>query len=100
MKMDMRKWMYEIEESGERLAMPIMTYPGLELVNKTVPDMIKNGEDQFLCMQALANKYPSIAATTTMDLSVEAEAFGSSIRFSPTEVPTGKRPPRLSKSLN
>ncbi len=88
MKMDMRKWMYEIEESGERLAMPIMTYPGLELVNKTVPDMIKNGEDQFLCMQALASKYPSIAAATTMDLSVEAEAFGSSIRFSPTEVPT------------
>jgi hypothetical protein len=25
MKMDMRKWIYEIEESDERLAMPIMT---------------------------------------------------------------------------
>jgi len=48
MKMDMRKWMYEIEESDERLAMPIMTYPGLDLVNKTVPDMIRNGEDQLI----------------------------------------------------
>ena len=88
MKMDMRKWMYEIEESDERLAMPVMTYPGLELVNKTVSDMIGNGDDQFLCIQALAYKYPSIAAATTMDLSVEAEAFGSPIRFSPTDVPT------------
>ncbi|HEX2946167.1 MAG TPA: uroporphyrinogen decarboxylase family protein [Clostridia bacterium] len=88
MKSDMRKWINEIAESAERLAMPIMTYPGLELINKTVSDIIGNGDDQFLCMQALANKYPSIAAATVMDLSVEAEVFGSSIRFSTTEVPT------------
>jgi uroporphyrinogen decarboxylase len=50
--------------------------------------MIRNGDDQFLCIHALANKYPSIAAATTKDLSVEAEAFGSSIRFSPSEVPS------------
>lgn len=88
MEMDMKKWMYKIEESGERLAMPVMTYPGLKLVNKTVSDIVNNGDDQFLCMQALAHKYPSIAAATAMDLSVEAEAFGSPIHFSPAEVPT------------
>ncbi len=34
MKKDMKKWMFEILNSRERYAMPIMTYPGLALVQK------------------------------------------------------------------
>jgi uroporphyrinogen decarboxylase len=39
-------------------------------------------------MQALAKRYPSIAALTAMDLSIEAEAFGSQVKLSDTEAPT------------
>jgi len=88
MKRDMKKWMYEILNSNKRYAMPVMTYPGLELVKKGIMDVITDGQAQFECIQALAKKYPSAAAATIMDLSVEAEAFGSPVKFSDNEVPS------------
>ena len=36
----------------------------------------------------VADRVPSAAAVSLMDLSVEAECFGSQIRFSDDEVPT------------
>lgn len=88
MQTNMRKWMFNMCTSIERKAMPIMTYPGLSLANTNILEVVRYGEAQFKCIEALANKYPSAAAVTTMDLSVEAEAFGSPIKFSETEVPT------------
>lgn len=88
MKRDMRKWIYELSTSNERHSMPIMTYPGLKLINKTVVDVIKDGKAQFECIESLAKRYQSVAAVTIMDLSLEAEAFGSPIRYSHEDVPT------------
>lgn len=88
MQTNMRKWMFGICTSIERQAMPIMTYPGLELAKTNVLEVVRYGEAQFKCIEALASKYPSAGAVTTMDLSVEAEIFGSPIKFSQTEVPT------------
>ena len=39
-------------------------------------------------MRAIADLYPTSAALSMMDLSVEAEAFGSEIRFFDADVPT------------
>ena len=80
--------MFGLSTSMERHAMPIMTYPGLELANTGVMDIVNYGEAQYECIRALADKFPSAASVTTMDLSVEAEAFGCPIRFSETEIPT------------
>lgn len=88
MKRDMKKWIYELSTSNSRHSMPIMTYPGLKLINKTVMDVVKDGQSQFECIEALSKKYSSIAAVTIMDLSLEAEAFGSPIRYSFEDVPT------------
>lgn len=87
MKWNMEKWVTDIINSGKRTALPVMTYPGLELIHKTVMDVIKDGKAQYECINALTEKYPSAATVTIMDLSVEAEAFGSPIRFSDHEVP-------------
>ena len=87
MKRDMKKWTYGIMNSVERHAMPIMTYPGLKLAGKRIADVVKDGESQYACIEALAHKYPSAGAMTIMDLSVEAEAFGSRINYSDVEVP-------------
>lgn len=84
----MKEWAHKINVSSNREAMPIMNYPGLALANKTIMDVITDGDAQYKIMRALAKKYPSIAATTIMDLSVEAEAFGADIRFSDGEVPS------------
>ncbi|MFY9569636.1 MAG: uroporphyrinogen decarboxylase family protein [Acetivibrionales bacterium] len=87
MSINMKKWIRDITASEKRVPMPIMTYPGLELSGKTIPEVIRNGEDQFSCIYELSEKYPSAAAMTIMDLSVEAEVFGSQIRYSDNEVP-------------
>lgn len=87
MKINMTDWGREIINSKQRLSMPIMTYPGLELSGSTITDVIQDGDQQFKCIYELSKKYPSIAAMTIMDLSVEAEAFGSHIRYSSNEVP-------------
>ncbi|NSW91509.1 MAG: uroporphyrinogen decarboxylase family protein [Firmicutes bacterium] len=88
MKQNMKKWILNISNSIDRSAMPLMTYPGLEITNKTIMDITTDGEAQFKCIEALAQKYPSVGAVTVMDLSVEAQAFGSSVIFSDKEVPT------------
>jgi len=88
MSVNMKEWVRSIARSEKRTAMPIMTCPGLELSGKTLPEVIWDGKAQFSCISALARKYPSAAAMTIMDLSVEAEAFGSPVRYSDNEVPT------------
>jgi len=79
--------MFGMCTSVERQALPIMTYPGLKMANTTILEAVRYGEAQFKCIEALAKKFPSAAAVTIMDLSVEAEAFGSTINYSETEVP-------------
>ncbi len=88
MKINMKEWQREILESYEMKALPIMTYPGLALTGQNVIDIVTNGHEQFFCMDALAKRYPSIGSVSVMDLSVEAEAFGSTVQFSATEAPT------------
>lgn len=90
MKRDMYQWLEHLQAPQERKAMPIMTYPGLHIVKKSVRDVTTDSRDQFLCIDALAKKYPAAATVTIMDLSVEAEAFGSEIRYSDNEVPSVK----------
>ena len=87
MKKNIATWMQRILESHDRLAMPVMTYPGLELVGMNVNDIVRDGDKQFACIESLGKRYSSVAVLTLMDLSVEAEAFGCSLRFDDDEVP-------------
>ena len=69
--------------------MPIMTHPGIELINKKVIDAVKDGSVHYQAVMALRKRFPlSVASTTIMDLSGEAEAFGADIVFDDNEVPT------------
>jgi uroporphyrinogen decarboxylase len=70
--------------------MPILSFPGIQLINATVRELVGNGELQAKCMKSIADRYETLAAVTLMDLSVEAEAFGSPVIFSDDEVPTVK----------
>ncbi|MBP2652842.1 MAG: uroporphyrinogen-III decarboxylase [Firmicutes bacterium] len=88
MKCNMDTWKNDLIASGRVAALPIMTYPGLELSGKKLMDIVRKGEDQAVCIESLAKRYNSVAAVTVMDLSVEAEAFGSNVKYSETEVPT------------
>lgn len=88
MKMNMKKWSKDLIDSPKRLAFPLMIYPALEITGMPLLDMLKDPQKQYACMKILASKYSSAACITAMDLSAEAEAFGSEIIFKEAEIPT------------
>lgn len=87
MKLNMHEWMQGIIESGKVAAVPVMTHPGIEIIGETVKKAVTDGETHHRAIKALADKYPTAAATVIMDLTVEAEAFGAEISFPENEVP-------------
>jgi uroporphyrinogen decarboxylase len=87
MKTNMQQWAETIFSSKKRQALPIMTHPGIEFIGKSVKDAVTDGKVHFQAIQALQENFPLIAATMIMDLTVEAEAFGSPVHFSEHEVP-------------
>jgi uroporphyrinogen decarboxylase len=88
MKINMYQWADNILKSKIKKSLPVLSFPGMQLIGTTVPKMVVSGELQARCMQAIAQRYDTYASVSLMDLSVEAEAFGSPITLSDLEVPT------------
>ncbi len=76
----------------KKLAIPIMTSPGIALTGAKVQEVFRDGALQFKCIRALSEEFPADAHVTFMDLSVEAEAFGCPIQISEHENPTVSGP--------
>ena len=78
---NMKKWCHDVIATPERIAIPIMTHPGIELCGKTVKQAVTNGQTHAEAICKLNEVYPAAASTVIMDLTVEAECFGSEIVF-------------------
>lgn len=87
MKINMTRWMSDIIARKDVAAVPVMTHPGIEITGDSVLKAVSDGEAHHKAIKALADKYPTAAATVIMDLTVEAEAFGAEIAFTENEVP-------------
>lgn len=74
-------------QKKERVAIPIMTHPGIELTGQNVRQAVTDGQAHADAIYALNEKFPSAAVTAIMDLTVEAEAFGAQALFSDNEIP-------------
>jgi uroporphyrinogen decarboxylase len=85
---NMQEWVRDLIANPIRCAIPVMTHPGVEFLDCTVFDVVTDGQVHFDALKAVNDHYPSAAATTVMDLTVEAEAFGASVHFSSNEVPS------------
>lgn len=83
----MAQWITDILQSPLRVAMPIMTHPGIELTGKRVVDAVTDGQTHFEAIKAVVQTYGMAACTVIMDLTVEAEAFGAPVDFPDDEVP-------------
>lgn len=88
MKWNMNHWKEEILKNPIKKAMPLLSFPGYSLIGYTVEELVKSGDLQAECMKAIADRFDTGVAFSLMDLSVEAEAFGSRIYYSEDEVPT------------
>lgn len=88
MKRNMKEWVAETISAPIKKGIPVLSFPAVQLMDVTVRDLISSSELQARGMKLVADKVPSGASVSLMDLSVEAECFGSTIRVSDDEVPT------------
>lgn len=88
MEMDMRQWRESIINSPHTLAMPVLSYPVISLTGITLPQLISDSDVLADALVLLAQKTDSCASVSMMDLSAEAECFGSKVSFSQTDIPT------------
>jgi uroporphyrinogen decarboxylase len=86
--MNMNKWTQDMLCADVKKSMPVLSFPSIQLMNITVEDLISNSATQAKGMGLVAERTDAAASVSMMDLSVEAEAFGSAIRVSKDEVPT------------
>ena len=84
----MRQWLEELRTAPVKKAFPILSFPAVQLMGITVKELISSSEMQAEGMKRIADRVDAAAAVSLMDLSVEAECFGSQIVFSEDEVPT------------
>ena len=89
MKRNMDQWTKDLLSAEQKKAVPVLSFPSIQLLGITVKDLISDSDLQARGMKAVADRTPHAgAAVSLMDLSIEAECFGAPIRVSDDEVPT------------
>lgn len=86
MKTNMRTWLASLH--NDKKPFPILSFPAVSLLRCSVRELISSSENQARGMALVAERCDSAASVSLMDLSVEAECFGATVRFSDDEVPT------------
>ena len=81
-------WLEELKAAPRKKAMPVLSFPSISLMGISVKELINDSDLQAKGMKLIADRVDSAASVSMMDLSVEAEAFGSAIKVSDDEVPT------------
>ena len=84
----MNSFIQQLLNSDKRIAIPIMTHPGIEAIGKNVIDAVTDGEVHYRAIKNVTETYDTTACTVIMDLTVEAEAFGCTISMPEHEVPS------------
>lgn len=82
------KEILQYQLNNKNLVMPIFTFPCAKKLNINVNDIVSKSKEQYKIIKYIEENCPVSIVCSSMDLSVEAEAFGAKIKFSPEEVPT------------
>ena len=88
MNRNMKQWLTDMIGEGRKIPLPILSFPSVSLMGITVRELISDSDRQAEGMKLVAERVNAAAAVSLMDLSVEAECFGATIRISDDEVPT------------
>ncbi|MBR2952474.1 MAG: uroporphyrinogen decarboxylase family protein, partial [Clostridia bacterium] len=87
---NMKQWVADLVGNHPKKPMPILSFPSVSLLGVGVRELISDSTLQARGMKAIAEKTPSAASVSFMDLSVEAECFGATVTVTDDEVPTIK----------
>lgn len=88
MKYNMKKWIQDQIHTGAKKPLPLLSFPCVQMMGISVRELISDSSLQAKGMELVAGRVNSAASVSLMDLSVEAEAFGATVRVSDDEVPT------------
>lgn len=88
MERNMRLWLEDLLKATVKKAMPILSFPAIQPMGVTVRELISDSELQARAMELIAKRTDAAASVSLMDLSVEAECFGATVRVTEGEVPT------------
>lgn len=88
MNRNMKQWLSDMLAAERKAPLPILSFPSVQLMGITVRELISDSDRQAEGMRLIAEKTHAAAAVSLMDLSVEAECFGATVRVSDGEVPT------------
>ena len=88
MSRNMKQWVADQISAPKKKALPVLSFPSIQMRGVTVRELISSSDLQAQGMKLIADRVDAAAAVSLMDLSLEAEAFGSTIRISDDEVPT------------
>ena len=87
MKKNIIALLEKVAKSDKKQGLPILSFPAAQKLGVTVEELVKDSELQAKAIETVAHATQTIAAISLMDLSVEAEAFGATVKFAPDEVP-------------
>lgn len=86
--MNMYQWLTEMKSAPAKKSLPVLSFPGIQFMpGVTVGKLMCDSALQADCMKIVADHLDSAASVSFMDLSVEAEAFGSKIMMFDDDVP-------------
>lgn len=88
MNRNMKQWAADLMAAPVKKPLPLLSFPCVQLMDITVRQLIGDSALQAKGMKLVAARVAASASVSLMDLSVEAEAFGSAIHISEEEVPT------------
>ena len=86
--MNMDLWVREQIVTQDKKAMPLLSYPAVQQLFITVDELVHSSNEMALGVRLIADRYNMPFATTYMDLSVEAEAFGAKCTYHTDDIPT------------
>ncbi len=84
--MHMKQWLSALPVSG--LPLPLLSFPSAQLCGASIYQFTHDAALQAEGIYRAAQRMPAAAAVCMMDLSVEAEAFGCTLKTEENEVPT------------
>jgi len=88
MNRNMKQWAADLIAAPVKKPLPLLSFPCTALMDITVQRLVNDSNLQAKGMKLVADRVPSAASVSLMDLSLEAEAFGASIHVAGDEVPT------------
>ena len=88
-KINMMKWVDDAIAAEKKQGFLVLSFPAIQKMGISVKELVQSSDLQAQAMKIVADLTPEACGSVSMmDLSLEAEAFGSQVVFSDDEVPT------------